>query len=611
VSDIASLLAACKLNPLEDTPRLVLADALDEIGDSQRAEFVRLQVRRPFTGGDWDADQPVIDVRALRLYKQNIRAWCGGSLVSRSSFTPQRDVGAEETNGVRGKFERGTLTLSGAPGELESVFEQLPAGAGNWLERLHFGQWDDLDSVRALLDHPVGRTSASLLVSWKEGPPAVVDLLDRGDLRELQIVGEQGSGRFLSRLAAARQLRPHKLGLRADATEPGGLTAILASPVVSEVRNLWCTLDSSPTGLEALARAPHLHRLEKLYLGGRAYPAALRSVFCSPVSAALADLYICGSKGKPHGVVAALAGQTELCQLERLDLDDNDITTADGETLARARAIEALVHLSCTGNITDDGLRALVTSPLLGPLEYLSLPLTRISDVALEALAGSPRMRRLRFLNVSRCRITERGIRALASSPYLSNLEYLNVGSNKLAPDALDALAESTQLGNLRVLGLGELTIAEQTLERLVNSPVVKQVTRLDMWNVPLGAGHLRALAGAKALSALRKFSIYDSRVDTGALNWFLSAPWLDGLAQLSLSEIGLRDEHVPALLRTLRSDNLGILHLEKNPLTVQSATALLDWSGLPALGELLFQGTSIPADAARQIKEVVYRPPV
>src|SRR4051812_41868891 len=44
--ELLGLLAACKERPDEDGPRLVLADWLEENGESDRAAFVRAQVRR-------------------------------------------------------------------------------------------------------------------------------------------------------------------------------------------------------------------------------------------------------------------------------------------------------------------------------------------------------------------------------------------------------------------------------------------------------------------------------------------------------------------------------------------------------------------------------------
>jgi uncharacterized protein (TIGR02996 family) len=41
--ELRALLKACRANPLDDTPRLVLADWLDEHDDHDRALFIRIQ----------------------------------------------------------------------------------------------------------------------------------------------------------------------------------------------------------------------------------------------------------------------------------------------------------------------------------------------------------------------------------------------------------------------------------------------------------------------------------------------------------------------------------------------------------------------------------------
>src|SRR5215203_2415404 len=46
MSDESALLAAILANPDEDTPRLVYADWLQENGQPERAEFIRLQIER-------------------------------------------------------------------------------------------------------------------------------------------------------------------------------------------------------------------------------------------------------------------------------------------------------------------------------------------------------------------------------------------------------------------------------------------------------------------------------------------------------------------------------------------------------------------------------------
>jgi uncharacterized protein (TIGR02996 family) len=70
MNEAAALLAAIRESPDEDTPRLAYADWLDEHGDPDRAEFIRVQcavVRLP-------DDDPVFR-RCERI------AWAGGEMI--------------------------------------------------------------------------------------------------------------------------------------------------------------------------------------------------------------------------------------------------------------------------------------------------------------------------------------------------------------------------------------------------------------------------------------------------------------------------------------------------------------------------------------------------
>jgi uncharacterized protein (TIGR02996 family) len=64
------LRAICE-NPEDDTARLVYADWLDESGDGDRAEFIRLQVAQADKPRLYDADY----FRAEALFKKNAKTW--------------------------------------------------------------------------------------------------------------------------------------------------------------------------------------------------------------------------------------------------------------------------------------------------------------------------------------------------------------------------------------------------------------------------------------------------------------------------------------------------------------------------------------------------------
>ena len=64
----AGLFAAVKQAPDDDAPRLVLADWLEENGQPDRAEFVRLQLRRT---DEWQPDRSERLAREQRLLRRD------------------------------------------------------------------------------------------------------------------------------------------------------------------------------------------------------------------------------------------------------------------------------------------------------------------------------------------------------------------------------------------------------------------------------------------------------------------------------------------------------------------------------------------------------------
>jgi uncharacterized protein (TIGR02996 family) len=95
MTDEAALLAAILARPDEDTPRLMYADWLDEHGQPERAEFIRIQC-------DPTADEAAED-RAAELEERNRTKWLAG--------LPQFP-------GARWEFRRGFPEYLDAPGEL-------------------------------------------------------------------------------------------------------------------------------------------------------------------------------------------------------------------------------------------------------------------------------------------------------------------------------------------------------------------------------------------------------------------------------------------------------------------------------------------------------------
>ena len=79
MSTEAALLSAIRQFPEDDTPRLVFADYLDELGgaaNAARAEFIRLQVRLA-TLDETAPERPALEDRENEILRKYERAWLG------------------------------------------------------------------------------------------------------------------------------------------------------------------------------------------------------------------------------------------------------------------------------------------------------------------------------------------------------------------------------------------------------------------------------------------------------------------------------------------------------------------------------------------------------
>src|SRR5690349_2631802 len=75
-SDLLSILEACKDEPEDDTPRLILADWLREQGDEDRGNFVQLQVEAARLPPD-DPQRRERETQASGLLEAHRAEWLG------------------------------------------------------------------------------------------------------------------------------------------------------------------------------------------------------------------------------------------------------------------------------------------------------------------------------------------------------------------------------------------------------------------------------------------------------------------------------------------------------------------------------------------------------
>jgi uncharacterized protein (TIGR02996 family) len=257
-ADRAAFLAAIRDNPEDDLPRLIYADWLEEHGEPQRAEFIRVQcelARLPRR----DARRTELERRARELLECYEDAWRADLPVTYS--TPHHRVTrASEYRPVPaivyGPFERGfvgTLRV-----ERFTVFETI-------VERVFAAT-------------PIHRLEAHVL-----SKPTLRDLFRMpvlSNLTELNLsAGQVGNTGVETLVRSPHLIRLNTLKLNSAVIGDAGAQALAESPRARGFT--WLELAGNrieDTGAEVLAASPYLTGLKTLDVRRNRLSAAARAV---------------------------------------------------------------------------------------------------------------------------------------------------------------------------------------------------------------------------------------------------------------------------------------------------------------------------------------------
>jgi uncharacterized protein (TIGR02996 family) len=394
--------------PDDDGPRLMYADWLDENGQPERAEFIRLQcalARLP----DEDARRPALRERERQLSEANLEKWSAEVKPFIDDVVFHRGV-IDSVSVDAGKFLR-----SG-----EAIFASAPVRK----VRFHF-----------IGDHLVKLVQSPLLKLVRELDLSLNDLGNRGPT-------------LLSKSPHLSKLDTLNLGY----TELGdrGLQAIANSPVFGSLRSLQLAGNNQigGPGILALAESPHLTSLTEIDLtGNNLTDAALRPLFDGPPASRLTRLVLVGNKLGDAGVAALCASPI----------------------FARVAECERMIDLRRV-EMGPIGANSLAESPALEFIESLDLEGNFIGDPGLIALAASPYWKRLRVLSLRENRIEDTGIYSLSRSPVMETLRVLDLTGNVITQDSADRLHEASVEYDWR--GLLQLKVDSQLRTRPLFGPL-------------------------------------------------------------------------------------------------------------------------------------------
>ncbi len=391
-------------HPEDDTPRLVFADWLEDNGEADRAEFIRVQIEAARLGR-YEPRREALEQRIKALLDRYRKTWL-------QEVTAWARPGAWFERGFVGKVECPAGQLLKSAAELfrrapvqaivlkdASADQVVALAAAPFLARLtdisltHIS----IQPVAALLASPhLGRLLGFSLTSYS---PLGPDL-----------------GRSLALSAALTRLA--RLSLPRADIGPEGARFLASSPNVEHLATLDLSINSlGNEGTTELFTAPRLGRLKELYLSFNSIgPAGVRALATSPA----------------------------LAELTRLDLSANPLGPEGAQALAQSQHLDRLRWLNLGGGaqLRDAGAAALARSPSLANLSHLGLQSSTIGPEGVRALADSPHLSRLASLDLARNPIKDEGARALLESPHLASLARLNLFQCDLGKEARQALRQ-------------------------------------------------------------------------------------------------------------------------------------------------------------------------
>jgi uncharacterized protein (TIGR02996 family) len=503
---------AIRDDPPDDTPRLVYADWLEENGDPERAEFIRLQCELARMDPD-DPGRPALEQRERALLAAHEAEWLGPlhphllewsferGFVGRLRFGSVGGLAASE--GLLGRSP-GARVACWAPRQEVAYLARSPAlarvgtltletptdpGLAGHLEEV-------IRSPHALGLRGLALTGRAIHNAFAE---LLADTPTLASLRSLRLGGTAVSTKGLTRLLLGRHWTAlRELWLSGDRLGEGDLPRLTASRHAGRWVGLgWFARAVSGADLASLAACPNLRSLEVGPLTGPV------GRFPSPPS--LTELSLPERAELP--LLRSLAGWDRLASLRKLDLDlapdgsREDVAAVSdllgglagpvahltlaprtlGAHLAfsrDARHLEKVVGLRLTWHLDRGHLKALADCPGWTGLRSLSLTCSQVADQALAGLLASPALARVKALEVGALGLGPASAAALGPS-----LRELVLSANQVSPGFVEGLAGWPGLARLSLLELPNP--GDETLRPLAESLYLAPPTRLVLRGRP------------------------------------------------------------------------------------------------------------------------------
>ena len=497
-----ALYAAVCAAPDDDTPRLVLADWLDEHDDPHRAALIRAQVGVEQAK---EADPHAAVVFGFMRWSANY-TWATRADpaaispgVARLAAFEEQERKHESKAAARWKELRG----KGRPGRIYIHRRGFPYGiqvnnASRFAAAAKRESPEPLPGYDLFVMNTDAAAADAVIGSGRLAGARGLSLYGLGDADAVRLFGVRPE---------VRNVR--ELSLDLEQPDAGVLAALAEQPNWSGLERLEVYADEGRFDLPAsFFGATHLRTLTALTLSINGLSGAGLAGVTRLGLTRLRELDVGDNAVNAAGAAAVASGAFP--ELRSLDLGTNQIGSAGAKALADGRKLPLLAALDLADNsITDpEVISALIAGPAFPALAALSLRDNRVRELDPKRLAAPGRGPMLRLLSLRHCALSAASAAALATAPSLAGLVALDFGGNRIGDKGAAALARNAKWDNLTCLDLAANKITGKGVAALVEWPALAKLALLDLGDNPIGLDGAQALAGCKALKNCRLIAL-------------------------------------------------------------------------------------------------------
>jgi uncharacterized protein (TIGR02996 family) len=481
-------------HPDDDAPRLIFADWLEERGDNDRAEFIRVQVERARLP-KWDARQVRLRLRERELIERHGLKW-KWELPNIEGISWEEFRRGFVATATFASFtvlrEKASVCWAATPIEAVSVrwphrdesIDRIAPIAG--LRELSLdGRVFVPSEVDQLAGSPLLSTLRALNIRncnlGGEGFDRLVASPHLGSLKALRVPGNAIGNRAIRALFDAVSLTSLE---ELDLSETGSYGRTHSHGRTRSYERYREDPVIEATDLMALATWPGMAQLRALNLSGNdVRRRGLRALLHSPHATGLKELRLRanGLAGQTLKEMEEFGSARPELQLDVLDLGENLIGDIGASDLALAPCLSELKVLKLDRcEIRLSGARWLVNAPLLDSLRRLNVNHNSFGPEGMYRLLEKkpPFLHTLEMVDND---LGDEGAAHLAESPATTALLDVNLAQNGLQDQAAKILGKSKHLKNLLVLRLHDNAIGKRAIAALADSPLGKRLAVLDM----------------------------------------------------------------------------------------------------------------------------------